>query len=80
MWGDRPPSPFNFLETISTQFLGIVSKKLKVLAHFYKDVVKQKTKFFIFLARYMPTFCLFLGKNLKINSDKGILIWVRMYR
>ena len=47
---------------------------------FYKDVVKQKTHFFIFLARYMPTFCLFLGKKLKINGDKAILIWVRMYR
>ena len=28
----------------------------------------------------MPTFCLFFGKKLKINSDKAILIWVRMYR
>lgn len=58
----------------------IVSKKLKVLPYFYKDVVKQKTHFFIFLARYMPTFCLFLAKKLKINGDKPILIWVRMYR
>lgn len=76
------PPAFNFLETIpqiSSPFLGIVSKKLKVLAHFYKDVVKQKTKFFVFLARYMPVFCLFLAKNLKINGDNAILIWVRMY-
>ena len=28
----------------------------------------------------MPIFCLFLGKKLKINSDKAILLWVRMYR
>lgn len=78
-----PPPAFNFLVTIpriSTPFLGIVTKKLKVLAHFYKDVVKQKTKFFVFLARYMPAFCLFLGKNLKINSGNAILLWVRMYR